>query len=359
MDIEQLKPIFEKIEQKQREHSEAILAIEQKGGIERSAPTAAHKGLSPYLEKSAELGNLLERKTRQAGVKIEAKDLLPGLAVKNTVTSSAATNPEQQVPIIVHGPEQRVFLRQLLPSLTATGASYVFTREASYTNSAAAQTAEGAAKAESALTYEEKTGSIATYAHWLRVSKQVAEDRALLTMSIENRLRYGVEFKIEDALLNGTGADGQLGGLLTTGNHTDFVPTASDTAVDSVRKAIQALETAYYTPGLVIMNPADVAAAELLKDAEERYIVGRPVAGGLRSLWGIPLYSTPHIAAGTFVAMDPSSCMVFMRQDAVVEFSDSDEDNFTKNLLTVRAEARMGFAVALPAGVRVGSLVAA
>lgn len=43
----------------------------------------------------------------------------------------------------------------------------------------------------------------------------------------------------------------------------------------------------------------------------------------------------------------------------MVEFSDSDEDNFTKNLLTVRAEARVGFAVTLPAGVRYGDLLAA
>ena len=360
IEIAELAPVFEKIERKLSEHSEQLLSIEQKGGSFVGEPSApASKGLAPYFEKSTELGSLLERKTRQAGMRIEVKDLLPPLALKNTVVSSAATNPEQQLAEIVYGPEQRAFLRQLLPQVMAVGSSYVFTREASYTNSAAAQASEGAAKAESALTYEEVSGSISTYAHWLRVSKQVAEDRALLTANIGARLRYGVEFKIEDAIINADGTSGTISGLTDSGNYTAFTPTSGDTSVDSVRKAILALESAYFTPGLVVMNPTDVAAAELLKDAEDRYIVGRPVLGGLRSLWGIPLYSTPHITAGTFIAMDPSAALFFLRQDAVVEFSDSDADNFTKNLLTVRAEARVGFAVTLPAGVRYGDLLAA
>ena len=45
-----------------------------------------------------------------------------------------------------------------------------------------------------------------------------------------------------------------------------------------------------------------------------------------------------------------------MRQEAAVEISDADQDNFTKNLVTIRTETHVGLAVYIPAGVQAGAL---
>ncbi|MCP5010964.1 MAG: phage major capsid protein, partial [Aestuariibacter sp.] len=205
--------------------------------------------------------------------------------------------------------------------------------------------------------FEEVTGTISTYAHWLKMSRQVMTDNAALVGFTQQRASYGLELKIEDALLNGDGTSGKMSGLLDTGNFTAFTPTALDTAVDSLRKAKLALEAANYQCGLFILNPTDVSAIELLKDTDEAYLVGKPIEGGLTSLWGVPVYATTAITAGTFVALDAAQAVsLHLREDTVIEFSDSDDDNFTKNLVTMRVEARLGFGVHLPLGVRAGDL---
>ena len=82
------------------------------------------------------------------------------------------------------------------------------------------------------------------------------------------------------------------------------------------------------------MNPTDSSAIELLKDGDNDYLVDKPIEGGLMSLWGVPVYSTTAVTAGTFVMLDTEQAVsLFVRQDAMVDVSDSDDDNFTKNLL--------------------------
>jgi hypothetical protein len=51
--------------------------------------------------------------------------------------------------------------------------------------------------------------------------------------------------------------------------------------------------------------------------------------------------------------------MLYNREGVVVEMSDSDGDNFQKNLITLRAERRLALATEKPAAVRGGDLTPA
>lgn len=343
--FEVLTEKLEAAEVKQRELSEQILAFEQRGGGSRQGGGATRKSVASMLRSSNEFMAFSERKIRAAGVVVEAKALLPPLQTKNTIVSSDATNPPMQIPGVIGGPVQRMWLRQFLMTVPVTSDSIVYTKESVFTNNAAAQASEGAAKAESDITFTEVTLPVSTMAHFLRMSRQVMDDNASLTAFVDTRLRQGLELNIEDDLLN-------------AGNFTAFTPTAGDTAIDSLRKAKLALEAADYRAGLIVLNPADAAAIELLKTAtEEVYLVGNPINGGLMSLWGVPVYVTTKVAAGTFVMLDTEQAVVlYERQEAQVEVSQSDSDNFTRNLVTIRAETRLAIAVALPDGVRSGDL---
>ena len=338
-----------------REHADRILTIEQ-GSFSAPPPVSNRKSISSELVKSSEFQNFVDRKTRNAGITVKSKSLLPDIQ-NNTIITTDATNPPQRIPGVVGGPVQRMWLRQFLPVMPATSASFVYTKENVFTNSAEAQATEGAEKAESGITFTEVTGSIATYAHWLKMSRQVMTDNLPMVDFTQRRLLSGLEQKIEDALIDGDGTSGKISGLLDTGNFTVFTPTISDTQVDSLRKAKLALEAADYQAGLVILNPTDTSAIELLKDVDGNYLVGKPIEGGLYSLWGVPVYSTTAITAGTFCILDNQQAVsLHLREDSLIELSDSDDDNFTKNLITVRAETRLGLAVHLPAGVISGLL---
>jgi len=353
------KAEIEASSESQREVADRLLAMEQSGGGGGYVPTATNKSFSlmSEIKNSNAVQGFIDRQSKSAGLQVSSKSLLPTIT-NNTITSTPATNPAQRLPGIVGGAVQRSFLRQFFTSIPATGSSFQYTRELAFTNNAAAQNGEGVLKAESDITFEEVTETIPTFAHWLKLSRQVMADNPALVEFNSQRLRYGLELKIENDIINGDGTASTMNGLLKAGNFTAFTPTVGDTAVDSIRKGILALNNANFMAGLTIMNHDDVSAIELLKDVEDNYIVGKPVDGGLRTLWGVPLYSTKALAAGTFITLDTEQAVsLHLREDALLEFSNSDGTDFTKNLVTMLAETRLGFAVHLPAGVISGLLV--
>ena len=78
------------------------------------------------------------------------------------------------------------------------------------------------------------------------------------------------------------------------------------------------------------------------------------------AMWGVSLIVSPSLAPGTFVVGAFSeACILFQRQQLTVDISYENEDDFVKNLATLRGEMRAALAVALPAGVITGTLPAA
>ena len=111
----------------------------------------------------------------------------------------------------------------------------------------------------------------------------------------------------------------------------------------------------------ILLNPADWAAIEidLLTTAagQTLYSVSE---GGQARLFGVPvIQSTGMTADNVAVGAFAQAYMIHNREGVVVEMSDSDSDNFTKNLITIRAERRLALATERPAAVRAGDLTPA
>jgi HK97 family phage major capsid protein len=132
--------------------------------------------------------------------------------------------------------------------------------------------------------------------------------------------------------------------------------------LDSINRAIYAAYAADYAPNAIILNPADWGAIERAKvgTSDARYVVGNPTGVMGATLWGLPVVVTNNLASGKLIvgAMD-IAFQVWDRQGVTVEMSEYDSDNFQKNLLTLRAEARMALAAYRPASVFYGNLVQA
>ena len=353
--LEAIKASVTKHDKTLEEVGDRLLDLEQQRNPDAAGRVAVPRSAATALLKAEEVRAFADKRLRAVGVTVEARDLLPSIQA-NTITSDSATNPAQQLPGVTGGPVQRTWLRQYLTTVTATAASFVYTKEDTFTNNAAAQASEGAAKAESALTFAEVTEPVSTIAHYLRMSRQLLDDNEALRQFVDTRLRQGLELAIEDDIINGDGTSGKMNGLLKTGNHTAFTPSGTDKIV-SLREAKLTLESSDYRAGLIVLHPDDVSDIELVKDANGNYVVGLPINGGLPQLWGVPVYSTTKVASGNFIMLDTAQAVgLHQRMDAVVELSDSDATNFTTNLVTIRAEARLSVAVYLPAGVIAGAL---
>jgi len=291
------------------------------------------------------------------------------IEVKNTILGEGGSPvgpidtlvAPMRLPGIVGGAFRNLRVVDAIP-VGATGSNMVeYTKELAFTN-AAAETLEGEVKPESAITFELASAPVRTIAHWLKLSKQVLDDAPALQSYVDNRLRYGVDLRLEQQIVNGNGTSPNLSGLRDSGNFTALEGVMGETELDTLSRAKYAVLAADYTPTAILLNPADWGAIERRKSTSGEYIAGGGnavayIAGGLvPTVWGIPVIATNSVPVDQFVLFGSNAVQLFMRAGTVVEMYEQDEDNVQRNLVTIRAEVRAAFAVFRPAAVIAGGL---
>lgn len=339
--------------EKQREIADRLLLLEQKGVSGGGSTQDLDNSWGRQFIKSQQYEHFVGGGAQRARVEVQ----------NNTLVGSDTNVAPDRKPGIVPGAFPMLTLEGLFPSAPTTSNAVEYTKENVFTNSAA-EAAEGAQKAESALTWTLVNMPISTVAHWLKISKQLAADAPALAAYVNSRMVYGVNRRVETQLAVGDGTAPNISGIFDSGNFTAH--GYADAALGSVlkklvliRKIMADLWTAGYMPDAIIMNPADAAQIDI--DAMVTTSNGIQALAvdsmGVTRFRGIPIVPSIGVTADTFaVGAFNQAGIIHNRSGVVVELSDSDGDNFQKNLVTVRAERRLALAIEIPAAIRAGDL---
>lgn len=325
----------------------------------------AIKDLGQKLEK-ADQGKTVDLTAAQEFVKSdEFKELAAGrskqarIEVKNTVLADSTTTFAFQRPGVIQGNFLPLTIRDVIPTIPVTGNMVNSLREATWTNDAAG-VSQGAAKPESDITFAPYNVAIETIAHWIKISKQLLGDAPAIVAYIEGRLRDGLAQKVDSQLLLGDGTTPNLSGLTDAGNFTAFTAATGATLVESINKAKYQLWAVGNAPDTVIVNPADWGAMEIAREGAGtgQYLYGAPGTAAGMSPFGVNVVLSNHIPAGFFlIGSLRTSAVIYQREGAVIEMGYVNDD-FTKNLITIRAEERLGLGVDRPSAILYGDFSA-
>jgi len=222
--------------------------------------------------------------------------------------------------------------------------SVPYMRETTTTN-AAAETAEAAAKPESALAFTEIDEPVRTIATVLPITAQLLEDVSASRAYVEGRLAYFVRQRLDAQVLTGDGAAPNLRGILnrislqTQAKGVDPTPDAIGKAMDLIRV------NGGYEPDGIVMHPSDWQDVRHLRTADGIYIWGSPADSNPARIWGLPVAVSTAITQGTaLVGAFRTAAMLFWRSQMQIAISDSHDDFFVKNKLMLRAEVRVALA---------------
>jgi HK97 family phage major capsid protein len=327
--------------EKFRDLQQSMIEVAQK-------QTVAHedKQLSAAEEfvRSVQFKALVDGQTQRARIE-----------VKNTVTSNGTTVFPDQRPGVIPGSFEPLTVRQILRAIPVTSNMVNSLREKTWTNSAA-EASQGSAKLESDVEFEQYNVPITTVAHWIKISNQLLADAPAVVAYIETRLRDGLAQRIEAQLINGNGTSPNLSGLTDLGNYTAYTPTSDDLLVDAINRLKYTMWASGNMPDTVIANPADWGAMERTREEAGKgtYLYGLPGAMAGMNPFGLQVVLSKHLAPGKIiVARLSDSVVLYNRAGAVVEMGYINDD-FTRNLITIRAEERLGLGVDRPIGVRYG-----
>jgi HK97 family phage major capsid protein len=207
----------------------------------------------------------------------------------------------------------------------------------------------GGRKPESGLALTAETETVKTIAHWIPATKRALSDAAQIRTLIDAFLRYGLDEELEDQILVGNGTGENFTGLLNT---PGIQAQAFDTdALVTIRRARTLVRTAgRATPTAIVLNPVDMEAIDLLRDGNGQFVFGGPVAGGgAPTVWGLTRVESEAIPAGTALMGDFRQAILWDREQAAIQVSDSHSDFFVRNLVAILAELRAAFGVLRPA----------
>ncbi len=247
-------------------------------------------------------------------------------------------------------------LLDLIPTGATDGNSVPYTQE-SGPFTGALETAEGSAKPEASMTYTDADAPVRTIAAWLKTRKQGLADFAALRTIIDSRLRYLVLRRLEAQVVNGDGSGVNLRGLLQT---SGIGSVAYQSTLPLTELILSGITNIYLADGEaegVALYPTDwqKALTEKAKNGagtvgSYEYIGGGPFGNTPMTIWGIPCIPTASMPVGHGLVADFSlAATLLIREGVNVLMSDSDQDDFIKNRVTLLGEMRAALPVWRPA----------
>jgi len=242
-----------------------------------------------------------------------------------------------------------------VPSGTVSPATGTITAFRMNNYGAAGWVAEGATKPGAQMFFEERTARVQTLAHHMKVTRQVLADMPGLQNNINTDGIYGLLRAEDTGILYGSGTGAEMQGILTDPGRQQYKWSegkTNDTKVKAIRRSRTLVEMADGEASGCVLHPTVWEDIELETGSDEHYIwVNR--MNGLNpdgeEIWRMPLVLTRAIKAETWlVGAFAQATSLYDREQANVRWSDSNEDDFIKNLMTALFEERIAQAIRHP-----------
>lgn len=334
--------------------AEQLIAKMEQGGGQRGVPVAENVGqlLAKHIEENEDARAFVGAAKRGQSIHLAVPRSSFRAALTNAGNSGGALTYPADVLPLVSPLVRRLTIRDLLQPGQTDKASIYFPRESGFTNNAGPQSGQGATKGKSTIEFEDITRNVITIAHTMDVSLQMLADVAYLQSYANGRMMYGLKFKEEEQLLLGSGVGNNLEGLYTAATayaQPAGVVVTNEQALDRLRLMILQAELAEAFVSGIVMHPTDWANIELLKDQNRAYLFTNPQATTTGRLWGRDVVATQCMGVGDALVGDfAAHAQLLDREDAMVSISFENNDNFERNLATLRVEERCVLAIYRP-----------
>lgn len=326
-----------------------VLEMEEKG-VQLRGRQPEKKGFIDFVNDHGEYKALRENGKSVAEIEVSKGDLA---AMQETKVTSAGLVVPQFDPTIQANPRQELRIRDLIPSVPVTGQSYTYFKELLHTRGAA-PVAEGAAKPQSNVTFEQKTDLVKKIAVWIPVSDEALDDVPQLYGYLQQLLRYDLKLEEEEQILKGDGTGNNLPGIMTQATtFTASLSKAGDTSIDTVRRAIyQVRKQAKLAADATVMTELDWMDIELQKDSQNRYLFANLQGFVTPILWGRPVITSDSMDEGNgtdtggefLVGNFQRGATIYDRMSFLFKVGMINDD-FIKNQRALLVEERLGLAV--------------
>lgn len=249
---------------------------------------------------------------------------------------------------IVEGYRRPLLIADLFGAERISGNALTYFVESSTVEGGPAHTTEGSKKPM--MSFGDPTAvtvALKKIASYMKETDELVADAPWLADSINGRGMYQHELAVENYLVTALAGTSGIG-------------TASVLTPDGIFKAMTTvLNNSGFAADAIVINPTDYQNIRLRKDSNGQYFGGGFMTGAYGNggiveqppIWGLRTVVTSAVAVGTcYVGAFKLGGSVIRKDGGVaVDIAYQNEDDFVKNLVTIRIEERLNLAVRRPA----------
>jgi len=330
-------------------------------------PKTQQKGLGEQLKENEDVSRLMRNGKGSTKFKLTGKavhDILEQKTIDSSTIGLTTANvmPYEQGAYVVE-PRKQLRMRDVITNRPISVVQYSFPKF-SNTGTKASPVAERSSKPINAFDPTMVTERVKTIATYFDTSRQVLEDYNELQGILTSLGSYKVNAEIDRQILSGSNTGEDLDGVITQATAYDTTLLSASTGytlLDQINAAAQQVAAADEFPAtFFVVHPTDYFRMLRLKDTNKMYLLGGPMMGtGAIDIWGLTPVPTTNITAGTFLVGSGVSEAIEYRNRMELEVAISTEEgnNFTKNMVTIRFEARGLLAVYRPGSFITGTFL--
>lgn len=273
---------------------------------------------------------------------------LEGKAVGDMTAPNNLTGdyPHQYENEIISIPSRKLHLRQLFGVGRTNERIYTYYEETGGEGGIASQNPEGATKSQIDFDLTQRDRPVATIAGFAVVTRQLMNNLPGMMSFIQKRMPEKFYTEEDRQLLNGTGINGELTGLLPA------ISAASTTDTDDLGAILDTIgeveDTDNDVNGIVLRNSDYWRLLKVATLNKPDVIVIDPATGRM-TIGGIPVFRTTALPVDTAIIGDFNmGADILQLTNVNVAFSYEDATNFRQNKVTVRVEAEEVFPIYRP-----------
>lgn len=254
-----------------------------------------------------------------------------------------------RAPEVTRDPVRQIFVEQIADTMNvgSNGLSFV---EVSNETGAPATTAELAVIPEKDWEFTEYKAMLKKVTVSNKHSVELLSDAPQLVSAIKGWLATDLNIVVDDQLLNGDGTGANLTGVFNVATDINTGITASGQVIpapnlfDVIRVGITQMQVAgkgQFVATHVLLNPEDAEALDLTKDGNDRYLMPPFISSDGTKIKGATVITNTAIASDTLLIGDFRHLHVGRKGGVEVEMTNSDGDDFTKDIITVKLRRRI------------------
>ena len=321
-----------------------------KAGLEEIALKVLDLETKGATSKETEsLKSMLESKKEDLAKMKEKSGASVQFTLKAAGTMALSTNTTGQIPQaeresgITRIVRRNPFILQLVNvgSIMSNVWEWVEQKNA---DGGAAMTAEGAIKSQADFDLVVASANVKKVTAYIKVTKEMLDDVELMRSEIDQELTELIQLKIDDQLLNGSGATVNLAGInlnataYAAGAFALLIPEPNN--FDVLRTAINQVRVNLFEPTYIVMHPTDVTSMDLAKASDGHYVLPPFASNDGTTVSGIRVVANTGVAIDNFLVGDFTKAGVRFKEGLTINVG-YENDDFTKNLVTILAEARL------------------